>query len=215
MFKSLKLIMIACFFTSLLSCSESNEPAPDIGESYFPLVNGQEKIYTLDSVIYSAINNSKDSFRRYLKEKIVSVVSDSSGYSVFKVVTYITADTNLGWKYMGYHFCKKNKYHVLKTIGNTTQSVFVFPVVKNKEWNKNLYNALDPEYAYYSFTDKPFDNFTQCAEVFISNDVNIIEEKIDKAVYAKGFGLVYSIKRDVRINLSKKNGFGLITKLLK
>lgn len=207
--------MIACFFASLFSCSESNEPAPDIGQSYFPLLNGQQKIYTLDSVIYSAINNSKDSFRRYLKEKIVSEVSDSSGYSVFKAVTYITADTNLGWNYSGYHYYKKSKYHVLKTIGNTTQSVFIFPVVKNKEWNKNLFNALEPEFAYYSYTDKMFENFANCTEVFVSNEVNIIEEKINKAIYAKDLGLVYSIKRDVRINLSKKNGYGVITKLLR
>jgi len=215
MFKSIKLLLIASVFSCFLSCNESNEPFPDIGESYFPLINGQEKVYTIDSVIYSALNNSKDSFRRYLKEKIVSEVSDSSGYTIFKANLYVTADTNLGWRYSGYQIYRKNKYHILITKGNTTQSVFVFPVTKNKEWNKNIYNALPVEYAYYSYIQTSFENYAECSEVFVSNDVNIIEEKIDKAVYAKGFGLVYSIERDVRINLSKKNGYGLITRLLK
>ncbi len=78
-----------------------------------------------------------------------------------------------------------------------------------------MYSSLDPLMAYYSFVGKPFSGFQDCAEVFVKNDVNVIEESIDKEIYAKGLGLVYKIYSDVRISSGKKNGQRIVTRLIK
>ena len=47
---------------------------------------------------------------------------------------------------------------------------------------------------------------------FVKEDINIVEESIDKRVYSKNKGLVYKILSEVKINNDIKNGFKIITK---
>lgn len=54
--------------------------------------------------------------------------------------------------------------------------------------------------------------YINCLEVFVKEDINIVEESIDKRVYSKNKGLVYKILSEVKINNDIKNGFKIITK---
>lgn len=209
------LTILFTFSLLLINCKKTEyEPVTtDIGQTYFPINVGQNNIFSIDSVKYNAISNTKDSVRKYIKEVISSVEFDSSGDSTYKVELYSTMDTSKEWVYSSYYFFSKNKYHVNFTNGGgfiTTD--LIFPVTKGVSWNINSYNLNEPQSATYSFVTKPWMEYTDCVQVFLKEDVNIVEESIDKRIYSKGKGLVYRILSEVKINSEKKNGYKIITK---
>lgn len=75
-----------------------------------------------------------------------------------------------------------------------------------------FYNHKEPQNATYTLVSKPWMEYINCLEVFVKEDINIVEESIDKRVYSKNKGLVYKILSEVKINNDIKNGFKIITK---
>ena len=57
--------------------------------------------------------------------------------------------------------------------------------------------------------------YTDCVEIFFKEDINIVEETIEKYVFAKNKGMVYKILSEITINDSKRNGYSLITNQLR
>ncbi|MFM9944788.1 MAG: hypothetical protein ACKVQB_06100 [Bacteroidia bacterium] len=209
-----KLFVPLCLVIFSTTCKRV-ENQSDTGLGYFPLSVGMSKIFSVDSINYNVVANQKDSLRSYLKEVITTEKTDSSGYTIYKAEYYTSIDTNKGWKYSSYFFYKKNEYHINIDNSGPTVTCFVFPVAKGRRWNINAYNNLDAQNAYYSFVANPWMNYNDCVEVFVKEDINTVEEAIDKRVYCRKKGLVYKILSDVSVNNSKKNGHRIITKLIK
>lgn len=205
------------FLTFLVLCStcKRTETKSDMGEAYFPLISGKVNLFSIDSVSYNAIANKKDSIRYYLKEIITEAKNDSTGYMSYTVDTYTSKDTAKGWSFSSYYFYKKNEYHINIVKGGAIVTNFVFPVTKGRRWNMNTYNALDPLNASYSFVAKPWMNYYDCVEVFVKEDINVIEESVDKRIYCREKGLVYQIFSNISIDNSKKNGYKIIKNLIK
>lgn len=206
-----------CYFTILIFCitCKRTETKSDTGEAYFPLNSGKIKIFSVDSVNYNSITNKKDSIRYYVKEIITESNDDSSGYMSYKTEAYTAIDTTKGWLFSSYYFYKKNEYHVNLVKGGYIVTCFVFPVTKGRRWNMNIFNAFDPLHASYSFVAKPWMNFGDCVEVFVKEDINVIEESVDKRIYAREQGLVYQIFSNISIDNSKKNGYKIVKNLIK
>ena len=57
--------------------------------------------------------------------------------------------------------------------------------------------------------------YTDCVEIFFKEDINIVEETIEKYVFAKNKGMVYKILSEITINDSKIYGYSLITNQLR
>ena len=200
-----------CLLFICFSCKRVETPA-DTGTDYFPLKHGLIKVYSVDSVIYSSLTNKKDSFRSWSKEIITDEQADSNGYIIYHVECYKTGDTAKGWQFSSYYFYKKNEYHVNLVKGAKTVTCFVFPVTKNRRWNKNLFNTDGPVFAWYSFVGASWRDHKDCAKVFVKEDINIIEESVDKEVYARDTGLVYKITTNIRKDGIKKDGYSVTTK---
>jgi len=209
--KIIFLLFIPAIF--LASCKKNNveDYKSDLGVSYFPLKLGIINKYTIDTIKYNSILNTKDSIREYIKEVITEENKDSSGFINYKVELYHTSDTNKNWIFKDYYFYKKDRYAINYENRGNIISLFIFPVSKGVSWNMNLYNLKEPKIARYSFVAKPFNIYQDCVEVFIKDDINIIEESIDKSVYSKDIGLIYKISSEVSINNSKKNGTIIVT----
>ncbi len=204
---------IALAFFMLASCkkNEVETNSSDLGVSYFPLSVGQVKIYSVDSIIYNSLSNTKDSIRRYFKEIITEMDKDSSGFTNYKVMCYTTYDTTANWNYQSFYFYSKNNYLASSAKGGIITSLMIFPVSKGLSWNMNAFNMNDPKTAYYSFVGKPWMSYSDCVEVFVKEDINIVEETIEKYVFAKNKGLVFKIVSEITINDSKKDGHLIIT----
>ena len=213
MIKSLTILFTFCLL--LINCKKTEyEPVTtDVGQAYFPLKVGQINKFAIDSVKYNAISSTKDSVRKYIKEIVTKVETDSSGDSTYRIDLYSTTDTSKEWAFSSYYFISKNKYHVnFVTGGGFITTDLIFPITKGISWNINSYNLIEPQNGTYTFVGKPWMEYTNCVEVFVKEDINIVEESIDKRVYGKNKGLVYKIVSEVKINNDIKNGFKIITK---
>ena len=71
----------------------------------------------------------------------------------------------------------------------------------------NAFNTTNPEYATYSWVAIPWKDYLNCTQVFVKEDINVVEESVDKAVYSLNTGLVYKILSNIKINDGKKEGF--------
>lgn len=212
----LRTLTILFAFSLLFSNCRKTEYEPvttDVGQAYFPLKVGQINMFSIDSVKYNAVGNTKDSVRKFIKEIITSVEAHSSGDSTYRIELFSTKDTSKGWNYSSYYFYSTNKYHVnFVTGGGSITTDLVFPISRGIRWNINSYNHKEPQNATYTLVSKPWMEYTNCLEVFVKEDINIVEESIDKRVYSKNMGLVYKILSEVKINNDIKNGFKIITK---
>lgn len=207
---SFKYIFLLCFITLCISCKKI-EPPSDTGLSYFPLKLGAEKKYALDSIRYNSIANTNDSSRTYLKEIITEETNDTNDYQNFKIEVYSTKDTTKDWKFVSYYFYKKNEYLINYVKGGLILTQFIFPVTKGRKWNINAFNSWGLQNATYSFVSKPWMNYQDCVEVLVNNEINAIEETIDKRIYCRDLGLIFSLISQIKIQNLKKDG--IITRI--
>lgn len=200
-------IVLAFFMLAGCKKNEVETNSSDLGASYFPLSVGQVKIYSVDSIIYNSLSNTKDSIRSYIKEIITEMDKDSSGFTNYKVLCYTASDTTASWKYNSFYYYKKNNYLVSIAKGGILTSLMIFPISKGLSWDMNAYNMNGEKTALYSYVEKPWKTYSDCVEVFVKEDINIVEETIEKSIYAKNKGLVFKTISEVTINNSKKDGY--------
>jgi len=206
-------ILIVCCAAFFITCKQV-EPQSDTGADYFPVAIGQTKVFSVDSITYAPFTGKKDSVRTYLKETITEETSDSNGFKIFRTERYISSDTSKGWSYTGDFFYYSNQYLINIVDGNITTTAFVIPVTKNRKWNINLYNQKEQVFASYNSVNSPFGIYPDCTEALINEDINDIEESVNKSIFARNKGLVCKIFSDIKFENSKRNGQYTITKLL-
>jgi len=197
----------------VLGCKKV-ETETDTGVMYFPLQIGTVNLFSVDSIVYNSLTNRKDSIRSYFKEVVVQETLDSHGFKLFKTDVYVSSDTSKSWRNSGYFYYKSNAYLVNRVFQNSTTTILVFPVTKNRKWDMNLYNQSDPLLVSYSSIKFAHETYTDCIEVFINEDINPIEESINKSIYARDKGLIYKISSNLKLDNLKKNGVKVITKRL-
>ena len=132
-------IIISFILLSIsFSCKES-EPAKDSGFEYFPLKVGAVSLFSVDSTKYNLITNKKDSFRCFIKEIITEKKSDSLVDTKYRVECFISKDTSLGWSNYSYFFYEQSSYYINEVRGGKITTAFVFPVLKGRKWNINMF----------------------------------------------------------------------------
>jgi len=199
---------IMALFSGLLlfSCEGEKEPNVDLGYDYYKVSLGQINIYAVDTIYHSALLNNSDTVKCFIKEIISENILDSSGSRTYKVDAYLSYDTSKGWKWYDYYFYRTDTNSVRRIVGNTSSLIFVYPVVKNKKWNVNLFNNNSEEFAYFRKVNFKYESYLDCAEILFKEDINFIEERVLRDVYAKNIGLVFRYFSDVSINNSIKDG---------
>jgi hypothetical protein len=208
-FSQVSSLIFIAFSVFLLASCESTTIEPQAPVDYLGIKAGQDRLYIMDSVKYSAFSGTKDSVRLYFREVVKDVTTDSNGETTFTIDKFLSNDTTKGWTYDSYYFYKKSDINVRLVRGNQIYSQLIFPILKSKKWNVNAFNALDPEYASYTQLGMVYQNYTDCIEVTINNEINFIEEIINKRVYAKDVGLVYQVDKSVRLVNNKPNGYAI------
>lgn len=190
----------------LFSCEGEKEPDVDLGYGYYRVSLGQVNVYAVDTIYYSTVKNNSDTVNCFIKEIITEFRIDSSGSKTYKVDSYLSYDTSKGWKWYDYYFYRTDTNSVQRIVGNTSRLIFVYPVVKNKKWNVNLFNSNPEEFAYFRKVNFKYESYLDCAEISFREDINFIEERVLRDIYAKNIGLVSRYISDISINNSIKNG---------
>lgn len=216
-------------FSLLLYTSACKKDHPvktiDLGYNYFPLEEGKWLIYDVDSIVHDDNNQTIDTFNYQIKEVLTSSYLDNDGWRVYKVERYKrtgTANNWNEWKLDKVWSTKKDNNLAIKTQENIPYVKFVFPPKTGKRWNG---------YAYYdttNFSDTVFQfvnvdvayeinglSLDSTAEILQFENVNFIEERTKKEVYARNIGLVYfelidlDLQRNAGVEYAEKlNSYG-------
>jgi len=204
--KVCRLFLLPLFLTVVLaSCEQENEPFLDLGYRYYQIKLGQTNTFAVDSIYFSALSNSSDTVRCFIKETI-DVLQIDSFSKTYKVNTYLSYDTSKGWNWYDFYFYRTDTNSVQRIEGNTSRLIFVYPVIKNKKWNVNTYNSNIQEFAYYKQVGFQYNNYINCTEIILREEINFIEEKVLKEVYAENLGLVFRYFSNINITNSIKDG---------
>ena len=205
-----KLVHCLLGFLSLLiflvSCEAEKEPSADLGYNYYKVAVGQMNTFAVDSIYFSGVNNSSDTVHCFIREIITERISEINGSKTFKVNAYVSYDTMQGWKWTDNYYYRTDTNTVQKIEGNTSRAIFVYPVLKNKKWNINLYNSQPEEFAYFRKVDYTYDIYSHCAEIVFKEDINFIEERKLTEIYSKNTGLISRYISDLSINNTIKDG---------
>jgi hypothetical protein len=130
----------------VFSCGE-NEPVAKLAVgNYMPLQIGFSQIYavTVDSIGFSFDHPvTRDLFE--LKTTIIRSFLNADSSKTYVMDRSMRPDENSTWKPFGRWTIRINADEMLVTEGNTSFVKLTYPVIENKTWNGNKYNAKNPE----------------------------------------------------------------------
>lgn len=128
-----------------LSCKK-NEIVPNIDHSskYYPLDTGYTWIYSVDSIImYGNETKDTDTLTYLVKNRIVSTTIDATGTLNYVVEKSIqTAKTNR-FVFNTLFTIRKTPLEVVYNVNDARIPILIFPIIRSKEWNGNIYSQKD------------------------------------------------------------------------
>lgn len=199
----LSLLLLGFYSLFLHGCSGETDPPADLGYEYFTLQSGRVTVYSVDSIFINDKTGASDTTRYFFKEDIREEIPDSSGTRTFRAFSFVSGDTAKGWRWRDFYFYRVGANEVQKITGNTSRLIFVYPVVKNKKWNVNTYNAAEPEFGRFSMVKEPWNNEQDCAEVTLRESIDFLSERIEKSVYSRNKGPVYHSETHLELDQVK------------
>ena len=183
-------------------CKKDPETTPvDIGYNYFPDETGRYIIYQVDSIWQDDGSDFRDTVRYLLKELVESTFIDNSGRPTMRIERYkkmynpsVPYDL-LPWVLTDIWTANRTATTAEKVEENIRYIKLVFPVVKGKEWNGNVYNTLgQKDYEMISVDQLEVVNnlsFDSVITVRQFQNINVIEYINEEEKFAKHIGLIY------------------------
>jgi hypothetical protein len=182
------------------SCNK-DEPAPDLGYTYFPDKVGHYVIYEVDSTAKDDGVGFDTTYRFQVKEVIQSIYTDNSGRPTMRLERYRkNYDPNVPYSQQTWTGPRIYSANLTNTTGerieeNIRYTRITFPVKRGTTWNANANNVLEGWESKFTSVHQPeivngF-SFDSVATVKEHIDTNIVTYKFAVAKYAKNVGLVY------------------------
>lgn len=201
-----KLITYWLLFATLVvicSCKKDTAPAPDLGQTYYPVKPGSWVIYDVDSVYYNLFTDQVETYSFQVMVVTDSLLSDNSGRAMMRKKRYYRENANGEWQITRIWSAVRTGERVESNEENIKYVRLIFPVRKGKTWNGNAMNSLDPEEYKFGDVHVPASvnglSFDSTATVIQKADSNLIEKKYMTEMYAKNVGLVYKHFEDVAV----------------
>jgi len=204
------LFYIGIISLALISCSRDEGPTPDFGYNYFPEQQGAFIVYDVDSIYYDEFNNSVDTFKFQLKEKVESFFYDNENRKTMRIERYIKnfnpsiPYSSMPWTLKNIWMANKTTKTAEKVEENIRYIKLVFPVKDAQVWNGNAQNTLDQWNYMYAFIDRKrtignttFDSVLQVTQ-FDDKQQNLVQHQYYIELYARNIGLIYKRVIDVK-----------------
>jgi hypothetical protein len=213
--KSTIFIVITLIFpiTLIVSCKKDKALPPDLGYNYYPTTVGWYIEYEIDSIVYNDFTNSIDTTHYYLKEVIESEFNDAAERPSFRIERYKRKTTNDNWEVSDVWFGVKNNASLEKIEENQRIVKLIFPVKNGSRWDGNKYNTLGKQDFEYQNKDLPLTfgnlNFDSTVVIKQFENINLIEKKEFKEIYARNTGMIYKemIEIKTEVNGTIKSGY--------
>ncbi len=192
----------------LLACSKSNDEdtTVDVTYTYFPLSQGMQWLYQVDSLVYddNTGHTTIDTFIYKYKEVVGEAIGNTEEFRLYR---YFQQNDSAIWTESNAWVIGKNNFAATKNHENRKYMKLSFPLKEGKTWNGNLYNSKEAqEFEAVNF-DKPFGNYAKTVQVNHFHEENRIEEIRRYEVYARDIGMIYSLSDS--LNTQEKGTRGI------
>lgn len=197
--KYIKLIILFFGALTVLSCSKGKDEVDvDLGYEYYPLAEGNEWIYDIESIEYNTLGEEVSIYQ--LKEVIGEKVDggDEENYLIHR---FKREDETEEWVQDSVWSVKKEANYLVKSENNIRYQKLVFPVGLNVFWDGNIWNTYE-ENIYkivelgvaYSLGGETYADVLEVEQKVENNLILSIE---NREYYAKNIGLIEFYKKNI------------------
>jgi hypothetical protein len=212
----LAFVVIAVAFVS--SCKKDKRITPaSASYNYFPTEYGRWVVYNVDSIAHRTDdNNNDDSVSTYhfqLKDVIDSSFLDLEGKMRQVIVRYYRSSLNPNWTLRNVYSQLLTSAAAYRFEENVAYHKLAFPINSSIEWDGNDMNTGDEElysyediHSFASITSESFDfvstalDFDSTIAVLQIDELNFIERKYGKEIYAENVGMVFHQRDELSFN---------------
>lgn len=209
--------------TGLAGCRRADETYKARGPEYFPLRVGAERNYIYDSIRYSRIGGSVRTFNFRVREIVKDSFLDQEGRITYRIEQYISRDTGRTYTFSALHSVNTDAYGVQRVVENRRNLVLSYPIRNQRSWYPYFYwndsFLTSTRYQYTAVGKKYFNDWYDFNDaVFVKQqyDSTFIFVKESREIYARDFGLVYRLKKDIDLQvLDEPDGYVVTWRLNK
>ena len=127
--------------------STQMEPVPS-GQAFYPLNTGDYREYKVQEIKYTILN-APDTINYFLKEQVGRSFTNQTGGITYTLNRFKKYEDSIDWEIDFVWTVIKSETNVVVSENNIPFSKLVFPVLDQKKWDGNAFNALEEElYAY-------------------------------------------------------------------
>ncbi len=183
------IVLVVCF----VACKKTEVEPVDMNYDYFPLQKGTYQIYDVEEINYLS-NGQVNTSIYQLKTVIGDTFIGNGGQLNYEFKRFKRANELEEWTYSDLWTTARFNNNLELVEENERKVKLVFPFGKNKSWNENAYNTLDPIVCKYEdlFVEKQFNGLAVGKTVTVrqEDEFNLIMYRKKYEIYQKGIGLV-------------------------
>lgn len=188
-----------CFFL-LLSCRDKKQEL-DFGYNYFPLTEGDYRIYDVNMSTYSSSDTLTENFQ--IKE-LVSEKYTINGEERYRIERYQRNSPSDSWPPMPDSVWSAivTSSRAVRIENNTRFVKLVFPVENGKQWNGNVENNYGEESYQMRDAGKSFTvlstTYPKTVSVLHNFDTSYVQRDYREEVFAENVGLIRKIREQYK-----------------
>ncbi len=205
---------------ALAACkkAEPTESSIDLGYNFFPSDSGLVKYYVVDSIAFSDISHSSDTFHFFLKEEFAGLISGQTLQYHREILRSVRTDSSQNWQARSTVFTILNKNNLEWVEDNIRQVKLTFPIGNVLSWNGNQTNNLGRKTFLLQNLHQAYNNgdtiFNDCVSIQEALANNAVEEIFIRSVYCKGIGLIDFTNNNLNTQLTGVSGYKIRQKLI-
>jgi len=196
---------------ALASCKNETLPPLSLEPSVYSLQPGNEFVYQVDSIHYNDFSNRIDTFRFQMRERVDSVIEQSSSTKKIRIFQESLDPSTQSWNPISTVLVTYAPGVVRTTEDNNQFIRLILPIYEGNSWKGNVLTNNDPwnndwEYYYYDVSrSKEINgrNFDSTVSINWVESTTFIDEMLGEETYAQGLGRIYRRFKNIRF---KTNG---------
>ncbi len=195
MMKKYSIVALGLILLGFFSCKKETGDPINMGFDFFPLEQSNYSIYQVDSIVWDDFNATLDTFHSEVKLLVDSAFIDNEGNPSYRWKKYVATDT-MPFTFVANYTITKTNQNLETVEENMRYTKLIFPVIAGASWDynaKNTGNAKSSQYSDVDYSTTILNHtYDSCALATYEEEVNLIQEFVHYAIYARNVGMVYS-----------------------
>ncbi|MGQ9862959.1 MAG: hypothetical protein ACUVRD_00520 [Bacteroidia bacterium] len=194
----MRIVWVGLLSVILFACRKQLPlEAPQAGEKYFPLQVGKYWIYAVEETTYTTAGAQPR--RYYLRIRIDTPFTDAYQRRAFYMHWDTTSEFPYAWRYVRTGSAFRDAQTAEWWVDNLRYWMLKFPLAPTVKWDRNAFNAQEPQICRYQTLDTTFlvqnRKYTGIQVLRRNVETFITEKALTYELYAPEVGLVYLYDR--------------------